>query len=30
MFAYRKTPPTSYILHYSRGKLRREGAHVVR
>jgi len=26
MFAYRKAPPTSYILHYSRGRLRREGA----
>lgn len=25
MFAYLKAPPTSYILHYSRGKLRREG-----
>ncbi len=25
MFAFLKAPPTSYILHYSRGRLRREG-----
>src|SRR6266436_10077154 len=26
MFAYVKAPPTRHILHYSRGRLRREGA----
>src|SRR5437867_4477240 len=26
MFAYMKAPPTNYVLHYRRGKLRREGA----
>ena len=25
MFAFRKVPPTTYVLHYRRGKLRREG-----
>jgi regulator of protease activity HflC (stomatin/prohibitin superfamily) len=25
MFAYLKAPPTSYVLHYHRGRLRREG-----
>lgn len=25
MFAFKKVPPTTYVLHYRRGKLRREG-----
>ena len=25
MLAYMKAPPTHYVLHYRRGKLRREG-----
>ena len=25
MFAYIKTPPTTYVLHYRNGRVRREG-----